>query len=319
MRTPAGRPRQIDDPGDVGSWASTTWDTVVTALPRAGIALVVFAAFVGVGRAMRPLVRARLARRHTPSFARVFARLTASTATAVGFLLALTVLFPSVRPVDVLASAGVLTIAVGFAFQDILQNLLAGVLLLFRQPFRGGDQIEVGDVVGTVDEINIRETVVTTFDGRRVLVPNATVYTDVILVQTARERMRASFVVGIAYEADLADALHIARSAVSTVEGVAEEPRPEVLCAALAESTVDLEVLVWCDSHQLQMRRTVSRCLEAVKAAFDRAGIEMPTRVVALQATSSFGAALRGRSVTPGGAVATTPTDGGTDGDPATL
>jgi small conductance mechanosensitive channel len=304
MTTSVGRYRQVDDPADVGEWASTTWETVVTALPRAGIAVLVLAAFMVVGRAGRPLVRSRLARRHTPSFARVFARLTASTATAVGFLLGVTILFPSVRPVDVLASAGVLTIAVGFAFQDILQNLLAGVLLLFRQPFRGGDQIQVGDVVGTVDEINIRETVVMTFDGRKVLVPNATVYTDVIRVQTARERIRASFTVGIAYESDLDAALAVARHAVSAVEGVGDDPPPEALCSRLAESTVDLEVMVWCDAHQLEMRRTLSRCLTAVKSAFDRAGIEMPTRVVALQATSSFEAALGGRPVTPGGAVA---------------
>lgn len=65
--------------------------------------------------------------------------------TVVGVLLAVTIVFPSVRPVDVLSGAGVLTIAAGFAFQ----NMLAGVLLLFRQPFRGGDQIQVGDVTGT--------------------------------------------------------------------------------------------------------------------------------------------------------------------------
>jgi small-conductance mechanosensitive channel len=135
--------------------------------------------FLVFGRLVRPMMRNRLVRRRTPSFAHVFAKLTSSAAAVIGALLAVTIVFPSVRPVDVLSGAGVLTIAVGFAFQDILQNLLAGVLLLFRQPFRGGDQVQVGEVVGTVEEINIRETVVTTFDGRRVLIPNATVYTDV--------------------------------------------------------------------------------------------------------------------------------------------
>jgi small conductance mechanosensitive channel len=300
---PAWSIAPVDEAEELRESATSAWDTFVEALPRVGVAAVVLAAFVLVGRLLRPLVRARLQRRRTPSFARVFAKLTSSTFTVVGVLLAVTIVFPSVRPVDVLTGAGVLTIAAGFAFQDILQNLLAGVLLLFRQPFRGGDQIRVGDVIGTVEEINIRETVVTTFDGRRVLIPNATVYTDVIRVQTANERIRASFVVGVAYESDLRQAHAVALATIETVEGVAPEPPPEVLFVELGESTVDLEILFWCDARQLDMRRARGRAIEAVKSAFDQHGIEMPCRVVALQATSSFEASLRGGAVTPGGAV----------------
>ena len=294
---------QVDSTAELHESATGAWETFVEALPRAGIGLGVLVAFVVLGRLVRPLVRSRLARHRTPSFARVFAKLTSSAMTVAGVLLAVTIVFPSVRPVNVLAGAGVLSIAAGFAFQDILQNLLAGILLLFREPFKGGDQIEVGDVVGTVEEINIRETVVRTFDGRRVLVPNAKVYTDVIRVQTANRHIRASFVVGIAYESDLAAARQVATTSVRSVEGVAAEPAPEVLYTALGESSVDLEVLFWCDAHQLEMRRTVARAIEAVKDAFDEHGVEIPYPIVALQATSSFEAALRRRAVTPGGAV----------------
>jgi len=253
---------------------------------------------------LRTLVRRRLVRHRTPSFARVFAKLTSAAMTVVGVLLGLTIVFPSVRPVDVLSGAGVLTIAAGFAFQDILQNLLAGILLLFRQPFRGGDQIKVGDVTGTVEEINIRETVIVTFDGRRILIPNAKVYTDVIHVQTAHETIRSSFVVGIAYEADMAAARSIATEAVARVEGVVSDPPPEALYVELESSTVNLDIRFWSDAHQLEMRRTLDRSIEAVKTAFDAHGIEMPSQVIALQATSSLAAALRGGEVTPGGSVA---------------
>jgi small-conductance mechanosensitive channel len=310
-----GLAAQADDTEQLRESASGAWDTFIEALPRTGIALGVLGAFVLVGRGLRPIVRSRLRRRRTPSFANVFAKLTASAATVLGVLLAVTIVFPSVRPVDVLAGAGVLTIAVGFAFQDILQNLLAGLLLLFRQPFRGGDQIEVGDVVGTVEEINIRESVVVTFDGRRVLVPNATVYTDVIRVQTAREQIRASFIVGVAYETDLDGARRVASNALSAVGGIAADPPPEVLVVDFAESTIDLEILFWCDAHQLDMRRTRDRAMTAVKAAFDEHGIEMPCRVVALQAASSFQAALEGRPVTPAGALAPVPGGRTTEGN----
>lgn len=283
--------------------AAGAWNTFVEALPRVGIAIALFAAFILTGRLVRPLVRRRLERRRTPSFARVFAKLTSSGMSIAGLLLAVTIVFPSVRPVDVLTGAGVLTIAAGFAFQDILQNMLAGVLLLFRQPFRGGDQITVGEATGTVEEINIRETVITTYDGRRILVPNAQVYTNVIEVQTAHHAIRSSFRVGIAYEADMALARRIAVDAVAGVPGVLSEPSAEALFVELDSSTVDLDVRFWCSAHQLEMRRTLDRAIEAVKMAFDEHSIEMPSQVVALQATSSLAAALRGGEVTPGGSV----------------
>ena len=295
---------QASDVEELQESATGAWATFVESLPRVGIALGVLAGFLITGRLLRPLVRRRLVRHRTPSFARVFAKLTSSAMTVLGVLLALTIVFPSVRPVDVLSGAGVLTIAAGFAFQDILQNMLAGVLLLFRQPFRGGDQINVGDVTGTVEEINIRETVITTFDGRRILIPNAKVYTDVIHVQTAHETIRSNFVVGIAYEADMATARRIATEAVGAVPGVASDPPPEALYVELESSTVNLDIRFWCDAHQLELRRTLSRAIEAVKTAFDVHGIEMPSQVVALQATASLAAALRGDDVTPGGSVA---------------
>ncbi len=294
---------QGSDVEELQESATTAWQTFAESLPRVGIAVGVLVAFAIAGRLLRPLVRRRLIRHRTPSFARVFAKLTSSAMTITGVLLAVTIVFPSVRPVDVLTGAGVLTIAAGFAFQDILQNLLAGILLLFRQPFRGGDQINVGEVTGTVDEINIRETVITTFDGRRVLIPNAKVYTDVIHVQTAHERIRTDFVVGISYEADMAAARRIAIEAVANVDGVFSDPPPEALCIELGTSTVNLDVRFWCDAHELEMRRTLDRATEAVKTAFDAHGIEMPSQVVALQATSSLAAALRGGEVTPGGSV----------------
>lgn len=290
--------------GELSGAARGGWATFVASLPRIGVALGVLAGFVIAGKLLRPVVRIRLARSRTPSFTRVFARLTSTAATLVGVLLAVTIVFPSVRPVDILSGAGVLTIAAGFAFQDILQNLLAGILLLFRQPFRGGDQIKVDEVTGTVEEINIRETVIAMFDGRRVLIPNAKVYTGVIQVQTARPHVRSNFVVGVAYETDLAAARSIAVEALSGVEGVLAEPAPEAVYLAFGTSAVDLDVRFWCDAHQLELRRTLGQAIEAVKAAFDANGVEMPCQVVALQGTSSFAAALRGGAVTPGGGLA---------------
>lgn len=294
----------VDEAEEVRQTATSAWETFIEALPRVGIALVVLAGFVVIGRLLRPLVLRSLQRNRTPSFARVFANLTRALMTILGTLLAITVVFPSVQPVDVLAGAGLLTVAAGFAFQDVLSNLLAGILLLFRQPFVGGDQIEVDGHRGTVVEINIRETIIRTFDGRKVVLPNSTVYSTAISVQTAYDHVRTAFTVGVAYEADLSKARRIAVEAIRSVEGVEAEPAPEALYDELAASTVNLEVRYWSNPHQHELRRTLDRAIEAVKVAFDEAEIEMPVDLVALQATASFKAALEGREVTPGGSVA---------------
>ncbi len=183
--------------------ASNIWDSTVRALPRIGIAVVVIVAAWALGRGARAAIRTVLEHRHTPSFSTVMAKLTGWAITTVGVLLALAVTFPSVKPVDLLAGLGFFSVAIGFAFQDILENLLAGILLLFRQPFVGGDQIRVGEHEGTVERITIRETVLTTFAGERILIPNADVYKSAVYIQTASPRRRTSFIVGVAYEADI--------------------------------------------------------------------------------------------------------------------
>ena len=114
----------------------------------------------------------------------------------IGGLVASVVVFPSVRPADVLAFLGLGGVAVGFAFKDIFQNFFAGLLILFRRPFRLGDQIRTGELEGTVEDINLRATVIKTYDGERVIIPNGDVYTRPILVRTAYGLRRSSFASG---------------------------------------------------------------------------------------------------------------------------
>ncbi|MGI8575364.1 MAG: mechanosensitive ion channel family protein, partial [Egibacteraceae bacterium] len=132
-----------DSTEEVAQSASELFATFVDALPRVGIAVLVAIVAWLIGRGVRWLARRLLLRTNTNSFATVMSKLIGWIITTIGVLLALAVTFPSVKPVDVLAGLGFFSVALGFAFQDILQNLLAGVLLLFRDPFAAGDQIQV--------------------------------------------------------------------------------------------------------------------------------------------------------------------------------
>ena len=230
---------------EISASARSLWESLLDALPRLGVAFVIVFVGWGFGRGVRWVMRTRLQRSRTPSFANVMSKLTSWLVVIVSVLLAAAVTFPSVKPVDLLAGLGFFSIAVGFAFQDILENTLAGVLLLFRQPFRSGDQIKVVDQSGTVTEINIRETRITTFDGESVIIPNRDVYKNVILVHTHHDLHRLQFDIGIAYDNDAEQATRAIVEALSTVAGVEHDPPPEALVHELGVSTVNIRAMLW--------------------------------------------------------------------------
>ncbi|WP_323791346.1 mechanosensitive ion channel family protein [Nocardioides sp.] len=289
---------------EVSDSATDLLDSLLRAVPRVGVALVVLLLAWLLARGVRWVLRRWLARKQTPSFTTVMSKIAGWLVSTVGVLAAVTIVFPSVKPVDLLAGLGFFSLAVGFAFQDILENTLSGVLMLFRQPFAAGDQIEVQGQTGTVQAITIRETRLKTFDGQLILIPNRDVYKSAIRVQTHFEQRRVSFVVGIAYENDPAEAADVIVAALREADGVATDPAPEALVADLGVSTINLSARFWCDARQHESLLVTHHAIDHVKKALDEAGIEMPADIVALQATPSFRAAVQGDAdVTPGGSV----------------
>ena len=143
-----------------------------------------------------------------------------------GILVAATIIFPSVKPSDVLGALGIGSVAIGFAFKDILQNWFAGLLILLRQPFRRGDQIVVDGYEGTVEHIQARATAIKTYDGRRVVIPNSDVYTKIVIVNTAFKTLRSSYDVGIGYADDIEASRSVILEALDGLQGILHEPAP---------------------------------------------------------------------------------------------
>ncbi len=280
-------------------------ESLTNAAPRIAVALSVLVVLYLIGKLLGILVRRRYLARDRPSFAHVMSRVVSLGVTTLGLLSAITIIFPTVKPVNVLGSLGIFSIAIGFAFRDILENLLAGVLLLFRTPFRTGDEVDVEGTRGTIVEINLRETVIRRYDGQQVLVPNSTVYKNPIVVQTGQGPIRSEAVVGVAYEADLSEARRLALEALGACDGVVAEPAPLVLVGELNTSTIDLHLLFWSEPAQRAVRAARDEVLRAVCAAYDAAGIEMPADIVVLQGSPSLRAAVHDGAdePTPGGGV----------------
>jgi small-conductance mechanosensitive channel len=136
-------------------------------------------------------------------------------------------------------------VAFGFAFRDVLQNYLAGILLLLTRPFRIGDQIAFGTFEGTVEDIQTRATFIRTYDGRRVVIPNAELFTGAVVVNTAFEVRRIECDVGIGYGDDVGKAKALILQTLRSLPAAVEEPAPDVLAWAFAESSITLRVRWW--------------------------------------------------------------------------
>jgi small conductance mechanosensitive channel len=156
---------------------------VISLLPNILIGLLILILFLVVASFARSLTR-RLALRRLSrqGVALLMARLVHTSITALGFLIAISVIAPSFQASDLIKVLGIGTVAIGFAFQNILQNFLAGILLLMQEPFRLGDFISVTGIEGNVSDIQARATIVTTKEGREVIIPNAVIFTSPVAV-----------------------------------------------------------------------------------------------------------------------------------------
>ena len=192
-----------------------------------------------------------------------------------GVLIACLLLFPGLRLGDIVATLGLGSVAIGFAFQDIFKNFLAGILLLLNEPFRIGDQIVIGAFEGAVEHIDIRFTSLRTYAGERLLLPNSLVFTSPVQVRTAYASRRTDVAIGIVYGSDLDAA----------TDGVLADPAPIVDLTKFDESSIDVVVRYWTAPQFANVLRTQTRAILAIDAALREAGVEIsfPTRTIVMQ------------------------------------
>lgn len=193
-----------------------------------------------------------------------------------GILFACILLFPGLGLGDIIALLGLGSVAVGFAFQDIFKNFLAGILLLLNQPFRVSDQIIVNDYEGTVEAIDIRSTKIRNYQGELVVIPNSVVFTNTIEVLTENPCRRTDLTVGLDYNTPLKDARQVLLQAVKTVENVLSDPSVEVDIVEFGGSSINFVVRYWTRPQKVVVRRTQTEVIIAIKAACDKADFNIP-------------------------------------------
>lgn len=193
-----------------------------------------------------------------------------------GTLVALTIVLPNLKPADLVAGLGITSVAIGFAFKDILQNWLAGLLLLFSQPFKIGDQVAVKNYEGTVVRIETRATLIKLPDGRVVILPNAEVYTSAIVVNTASEDLRSEIDIPIAPAQDIEAARKVGLAALETVPGLRKSPHPDIIVSSVTADLIMLRIRFWTGSRRSKMTQARADVHEAILKAFRAHRIAMP-------------------------------------------
>jgi len=242
-------------------------------LPNIGIGLAVLAGFALAAMLAGRVVSAALTRRGWEDLGDLLSGFARWGIVILGGLVFCTIVFPSVRPADLLGALGVGSVAIGFAFRDILQNWFSGLLILYARPFRTGDMIVSGAYEGVVERVEARATLIRTTAGERVLIPNAEIYTHALTVRTHFASRRSQLDIAVAGDADLDRACRVITETLEGVEGVRSEPAPAALPWTVGAASTGIRVRWWTDSHGREVSGTHGRVVRALRAAL--AGAEV--------------------------------------------
>lgn len=194
----------------------------------------------------------------------------------IGFMIALVIAIPGFTPAQLISALGIGSVAIGFAFKDIFQNMLSGILILLSEPFRIGDEIVTGTFTGVVEDIQIRATYIRTGDGRRIVIPNANLFTNPVTVNTAFVKRQCTFDVGISYQANIQDAKTIILEVLDQVRTIQSQPAPSVQVKTLGDFSIVLHISWWVDVKEVGIGASIDEVQILVKEALTAKGINIP-------------------------------------------
>ncbi|HEV7350421.1 mechanosensitive ion channel [Telluribacter sp.] len=260
------------------------WDALIAAIPRIGLAVLIVALGILIAGVIGRFTRRRMqARTEDPLMSTFTGNAVKAILVVIVCMLALHTAGLSGIAGGILATAGASAVVLGFAFKDIGENFIAGIILAFNRPFNVNDTIKVGDIMGKVKTLQFRYTHIKTFNGQDVYIPNSDVLTDPVTNYTEDGFFRWDFVVGIAYEDDISGAKEIIQRILDTHQNIVHDDVHENFVAEdeLAASTVNLKVYFWVET--LDFRRaaliTKGEVIRNVKVSLEQNGYSLPADI----------------------------------------
>lgn len=260
------------------------YNELLKTLPRIALAILLLAAGIMIASWLTRFLQRRLRKRsYDPLMTSFLGKAIRLVLIVVIFLLSLHAAGLSEIAGAILATAGASALVIGFAFKDIAENFLAGIILAFNRPFHINDTVKIKDVFGKILEMEFRYTKINTFDGRNVYIPNADVLKNPVFNYTEDGYFRTDFVVGIAYENDIAKAKKLIMQCLEEEETIVHDDYHMNFTAEdeLAASTVNLKVYIWVhtDDFRRSMLETRGIVIQKVKNKLEQNGFNLPAEI----------------------------------------
>lgn len=274
--------KSIQDAAEIVSRKLDGWlESSIAILPNLIIAILLVVVFVFIARFARYSFKKvfKRARGANTNLLLIGSSITYILVLLIGVFIALSVMNLDKTVSSILAGAGIIGLALGFAFQDTASNFISGLFIAFRKPFNKGDFIETKNYLGTVKEINMRSTIIETLHGLEVIVPNKEVYQNAITNYTSTKRRRVDISVGVSYADDLDKAEKLALDAVKNIQNI-DNKRDEAISLIYNEfgdSSINFSLRIWLvESAQSTYLKARSQAIKNIKKAFDANDITIP-------------------------------------------
>ncbi len=255
------------------------FDTGVALLPNLLIAAIIMTVTYAVGAVVARTANKVFNRAFdSGAVASLFSTLARIAVVLIGFFAALELVGLQKAVVSLLAGAGIIGLALGFAFQDLAENLLAGLLMGIRKPFEPGNLIESNGQFGFIQKLNLRNTIIRNFSGQIIYIPNKEVFKNVLINYSKSGERRIDLAVGVSYGEDLKEVTDILREAIETLDFRKAEKGIDVYALEFGDSSINFTVRYWIDypDGEAGYFNAIDAGIKAIKSAFDDHDILIP-------------------------------------------
>ncbi len=254
------------------------YNLTVSMLPNFVLAAVLLVVFYFFARLLKWFVYSGLLKRvKNKELKGIISRVVYFLVMVIGVMTSLSVLELDKTVTSILASVGIIGLALGFAFQDIASNFISGFFMAVNKPFHVGDIVDVKDHQGTITKLNIRTTELKTFEGNDVIIPNKDIFQSPIINYFSSPTRRVTVEVGVSYAENLEHVRDITLNAIKSLSFIIEESSCEVYFNEFSDSSINLEARFWIEySHNAQFLSAKSEAILAIKRAYDKEGITIP-------------------------------------------
>jgi small conductance mechanosensitive channel len=281
--------------------------TFVQLLPNILIAAVLLVIGFFIGKFIRRIAKKLMGKiSHNITLVNLFGTLIYVIFILIVIFTVLTILNLDKAVTSILAGAGIIGLALAFAFQDIAANFMSGIFISFRKPVKVGDIVEIGGHMGKVAEVNLRDTVVNTFTGPIVIIPNKDVFQNAVINYSRLNKRRFDLQIGVSYGDDLEKVKQVTLDAVKDIEDISKTQETTLFFTSFGDSSINLAIRMWIDSAELKLYKKVgSEAIMRIKKAYEENDIMIPYPIRTLDFGMKGGQTLSDMEINSG---ATPPT-----------